>query len=112
MSLSCPGLMFTASLSCSGCSAINPEGDIIAVSNFYDGIDLYDLNTTQVIKTITPGHGLATNVIFQLVYLDNNILLVGGTGFARTLDVHTGETLKLFEHGGTLSQFFYRSYLE
>ena len=63
----------------SGCSALSPSGNLIAITNLIHGIDWYSVPERQhkCTTTYTYEHLGGTNFIFELEFLDENTVITG-----------------------------------
>ncbi|HLA42435.1 MAG TPA: hypothetical protein VJZ27_03305, partial [Aggregatilineales bacterium] len=89
-----------------GISAINATGTIAAVATDTGAINIYDLQTSQIVSTLT-GHSLVQETVF---HPNRNILVSGGgagmTGSDNTVrlwDLSTGTQLAIFNAGQPVS---------
>jgi len=64
-----------------GCSAVSPDEKILAMTNLYDGIDWYSLNSNHFIDTLlqnTTPHTISENVILPVTFIQNGTALLSG----------------------------------
>lgn len=86
-----------------GFSAISSDETTLAVSNLFDGLDIYDLKNQQFTRTL-PTY-IMENVLIPLVFVHNNeAILVGSAhGAVKILNCLTGDTRADLSHSSTPS---------
>ncbi|KAI0748833.1 hypothetical protein C8Q74DRAFT_1212393, partial [Fomes fomentarius] len=84
----------------SGRTAVSPDEELIAVSNLYDGFDLYRLEYQSHIRTIKVNMDI--NVPLPVVFLNGGAeVLVGSScGDVRIHQTKTGNITQELEHNG------------
>lgn len=87
----------------SGFSAISSDETTLAISNLFDGLDMYDLKNQRFTHTL-PTY-IMENVLIPLVFVHNNeAILVGSAhGAVKILDCLTGDTHADLSHSSTPS---------
>lgn len=86
-----------------GCSAVSPDQKVLAVTNLYDGIDWYSLDSNHFMDTSfqhTTPHAISENVILPVVFIHNGSAVLSGTstGCARITSVNDYSLVKSFQH--------------
>lgn len=73
----------------------------MAVSNLYDGCDLYDLNDQTHLRTFQVNTKI--NVPLPVLFVQTASAVVMGTscGEVRIIDVSAGVVLQVLDHNGT-----------
>ncbi|KAI9437083.1 hypothetical protein BJY52DRAFT_1196710 [Lactarius psammicola] len=67
-----------------GCSAVSPNEKILAVTNLYDGIDWYSLNSNHFMDASfqqTTTHTTPENVILPITFIHGNSAVLSGTSY-------------------------------
>ncbi|KAH9051996.1 hypothetical protein EDB83DRAFT_2316622 [Lactarius deliciosus] len=67
-----------------GCSAVSPNEKILAVTNLYDSIDWYSLNSNHFMDTSfqhTTTHTTPENVILPITFVHGNSAVLSGTSY-------------------------------
>ncbi len=67
-----------------GCSAVSPNEKILAVTNLYDGIDWYSLNSNHFMDASfqhTTTHMIPKNVILPITFVHGNSAVLSGTSY-------------------------------
>jgi len=88
----------------SGCSAVSPNQKILAVTNLYDGIDWYSLDSNHFMDThfqSTTPHTISENVILPVTFVHNGTAVLSGTsaGCARITSVKDHSLVGSLQHG-------------
>ncbi|KAH8978445.1 hypothetical protein EDB83DRAFT_2327327 [Lactarius deliciosus] len=68
----------------SGCSAVSSNGKVLAVTNLYDGIDWYSLNSNHFMDAsfqYTTHHTIPDNVILPITFVHGNTAVLSGTSY-------------------------------
>jgi len=79
--------MFSANLTyliCRGCSAVSPNEKMLAVTNLYDGIDWYSLNSNHFMDASfqhTTTHPTPENVILPVIFIHSNVAVLSSTSY-------------------------------
>jgi hypothetical protein len=86
-----------------GCSAVSPNQKILAVTNLYDGIDWYSLDSNHFTDTPfrnTTSHAISENVILPVTFVHNGTAVLSGTstGCARITSVKDHSLVELLQH--------------
>ncbi|KAH9953233.1 WD40-repeat-containing domain protein [Russula dissimulans] len=86
-----------------GCSAISPNQKILAVTNLYDGIDWYSLDSNHFMDTPfqnTTPHTISENVILPLTFIHNGTAVLSGTstGCARITSLKDHSLVESLQH--------------
>ena len=84
----------------SGRSCLSPCGQIIAISNLYDGFDLYTTEDAALLRTFLCD--VTDNVPLPAVFVREGTALIMGTscGKVNVGDVRTGELIQQLDHDG------------
>jgi hypothetical protein len=87
-----------------GCSAVSPNQKILAVTNLYDGIDWYSLDSNHFIDTPfqnTTPHTISENVILPVTFVHNSSAVLSGTstGCARITSLKDYSLVESLHHG-------------
>lgn len=84
----------------SGRSALSPDGDLIAVTNLYDGVDWYTVKTRQCVHSSIDR--VETNVPMPVIFIDRgSAILVGGScGHAMICNTEGSDPISLLQHEG------------
>lgn len=84
-----------------GFSAISSDETTLAISNLFDGLDMYDLKSQQFTRTL-PTY-IMENVLIPLVFVHNDqAILVGSAhGAVKILNCLTGDTYADLSHSST-----------
>ncbi|KAH8976394.1 WD40-repeat-containing domain protein [Lactarius akahatsu] len=67
-----------------GCSAVSSNGKVLAVTNLYDGIDWYSLNSNHFMDALfqyTTHHTIPDNVILPITFVHGNTAVLSGTSY-------------------------------
>src|SRR6266581_4652673 len=65
-----------------GCSAVSPNEKVLAMTNLYNGIDWYSLDSNHFMDTSfehTTTHAISENVILPLTFIHNGTAVLSGT---------------------------------
>ncbi|KAH9030026.1 hypothetical protein EDB85DRAFT_1845785, partial [Lactarius pseudohatsudake] len=65
-----------------GCSAVSPDQKVLAMTNLYDGIDWYSLDSNHFMDTSfrhTSPHTISENVILPVAFIHNGTAVLSGT---------------------------------
>ncbi|KAI0268926.1 WD40-repeat-containing domain protein [Russula aff. rugulosa BPL654] len=87
-----------------GCSAVSPNQKILAVTNLYDGIDWYALDSNHFMDTPfqnTTPHTISENVILPVTFVHNGAAVLSGTstGCARITNLKDHSLVESLQHG-------------
>ncbi|KAI9430648.1 WD40-repeat-containing domain protein, partial [Lactarius indigo] len=66
------------------CSAVSSNGKVLAVTNLYDGIDWYSLNSNHFMDAsfqYTTHHTIPDNVILPITFVHGNTAVLSGTSY-------------------------------
>jgi hypothetical protein len=88
-----------------GCSAISPDEKALAVTNLYDGIDWYSLDSNHFMDSSfqhTTVHPIPKNVILPVTFIYAGHAVLSGTshGCARITDANTWSSIGMLAHEG------------
>jgi hypothetical protein len=88
---------------CRGCSAVSPDEKTFAITNLYDGIDWYSLESNHLMDASfqqTMTHPTLENVILPVtfVYAGNAVLSGTSYGCARITDANTWSQIGKLTH--------------
>ncbi|KAI9444319.1 WD40-repeat-containing domain protein [Lactarius indigo] len=67
-----------------GCSAVSSNGKVLAVTNLYNGIDWYSLNSNHFMDAsfqYTTHHTIPDNVILPITFVHGNTAVLSGTSY-------------------------------
>lgn len=86
-----------------GCSTVSPNEKILAVTNLYDGIDWYSLDSNHFMDTPfqnTTPHTISENVILPVIFVHNGTAVLSGTstGCARITSQKDHSLVELLQH--------------
>ena len=86
-----------------GCSAVSPNQKLLAMTNLYDGIDWYSLDSNHFMGTPfqnTTPHTILENVILPVVFIHNGTAVLSGasTGCAWITGVKDHSLVELLQH--------------
>ncbi|KAI0689981.1 hypothetical protein C8T65DRAFT_519269, partial [Cerioporus squamosus] len=84
----------------SGRSALAPDGQFLAISNLYDGVDVYNGADAALLRTIPLD--ITDNIPLPVVFVDGGAKLIAGSscGKVSICDVATGQVQLVLDHGG------------
>jgi hypothetical protein len=79
---------------------LSPDGQLLAVTNLYDGVDFYDMKSRQQVRSFVDR--IEKNVAIDITFIQKGaaILLGGSCGRATICDSKTGEEIIVLEHEG------------
>ena len=86
-----------------GCSAVSPNEKFLAVTNLYDGIDWYSLDSNHFMdasfQCSTP-HAISENVILPVTFVHGSTAVLSGTstGCARLTNVKDFSLAESLQH--------------
>lgn len=86
-----------------GCSAVSPNGKFLAVTNLYDGIDWYSLDSNHFMDASfhrsTP-HAISENVILPVTFIHGGTAVLSGTstGCARMTNLKDFSLAESLQH--------------
>ncbi|KAH9057787.1 WD40-repeat-containing domain protein [Lactarius vividus] len=75
-------LFLAHSYNLTGCSTVSPNQKVLAVTNLYDGIDWYSLDSNHFMDISfqhTTPHAISENVILPVTFIHNGTAVLSGT---------------------------------
>ena len=92
-----------SSICFSGCSAVSPNQKVLAVTNLYDGIDWYSLDSNHFVDTSflhTTPHAISGNCILPVTFIHNGTAVLSGmtTGCARITRLKDYSLVESLQH--------------
>ncbi|KAH9172233.1 WD40-repeat-containing domain protein [Lactarius sanguifluus] len=92
-----------------GCSAVSPDQKVLAVTNLYDGIDWYSLDSNHFTDTSfrhTSPHTISENVILPVAFIHNGTAVLSGTstGCARITRLKDYSLIESLQHNCDIVQ--------
>lgn len=86
-----------------GCSAVSPNQKVLAVTNLYDGIDWYSLDSNHFMDTSfqhTTPHAISENVILPVTFIHSGTAVLSGTstGCARITRLKDHSLVESLQH--------------
>ena len=86
-----------------GCSAVSPNERFLAVTNLYDGIDWYSLDSNHFMDASfqhTTTHPISDNVILPMTFIHNGTAVLSGTSTscARITNLKDHTLAELLQH--------------
>jgi hypothetical protein len=84
---------------------VSPDEKILAVTNLYDGIDWYSLDSNHFVDSSflhTTVHPISRNVILPVTFVYAGRAVLSGTshGHARITDALTWSSIRMLAHEG------------
>ncbi|KAH9168609.1 hypothetical protein EDB89DRAFT_1909190 [Lactarius sanguifluus] len=90
-----------------GCSAVSSNGKVLAVTNLYNGIDWYSLNSNHFMDAsfqYTTHHTILDNVILPITFIHGNTAMLSGTSYGNAIVYHIPHATQAYTSQGDFQQ--------